>query len=295
MAPSTKKRKDPLPDRTLMDFFSGADAIKRARMKTSHLQQLTHSVRQTKVASREIIVIDSDGDDGVHGKEDGKASARLDSSSKDKDTFGVPSELLRPITSRMEPSSNAHQHSPIATKPDQSESMFGISAPLLGQTCVSSCFWAFLGVEDGLNLACTGSQLTERSQSKLFANEYISTMAEGNSADDSAIGFPIGEWTFADDELVALEFSDNSVEIDEDEGEPFNDQHFCPVCGMDLTGIIVLVSTPNWGSSNQPADFCYSLLRKHRLMSINVLTTLHRTTTPLSLNVHQSRCQPHLT
>ena len=153
MGPSTKKRKEPPPSRTLLDFFSNADAIKRARVRTS--QQLVPSVQETKVASRETIVIDSDSDDGVHGKENGNRSARLDprtgvsedsqslnsvaSNAEDKVTFGMPSALLRPPNPCAEASSNGfhtHQQPPIAPKPNHSESMFGVSAPLLEETSI---------------------------------------------------------------------------------------------------------------------------------------------------------------
>lgn len=217
-----------------------------------------------KVASRDIIVIDSDSDDDVHGRENGKRSTPPDSRtrvsedfqsqnsatsipahSEDNGAFGVPSELLRPINPRVEASNKrfyAHQHFPIAPKPDHSESMFGVSAPLLEQTCVSSCFWTLCGVGDGLNLPCTGNQLTERSQTNLVAHESMSTMAGINSVSGVVVEFPTGEWAVGDDELVALEVSDNSAEIDEVEGELSHEQRFCPVCGINLTGILVIVS-----------------------------------------------------
>ena len=63
-----------------------------------------------------------------------------------------------------------------------------------------------------------------------------------NSANDPTVEFPIGEWAVGDDELVAL---DNSAGMDEDEGKPSDEQRFCPVCGIDLTGILTLVSLPD--------------------------------------------------
>ncbi|KAH0836541.1 DNA cross-link repair protein pso2/snm1 [Lanmaoa asiatica] len=240
MGPSTKKRKEPPSSRTLLDFFSSADAIKRARVRTS--QQLAPSVRQTKVASREIIVIESDSDDGVYGKEC-KRSARLVSGtgvsedcqslnsststlahSEDKDAFGVPSELLRPIDPRVETSSHgfhAHQHSPVALKPDHSGSMFGVSAPLLEEAFVRN-------------------QLTKRSPTNLAAHEKTFNRANGNSVNDPAVDFPLGEWAVGDDELVSLDVLDSSTGIIEGEGEPSDQQRFCPVCSIDLTGIPVL-------------------------------------------------------
>ena len=58
----------------------------------------------------------------------------------------------------------------------------------------------------------------------------------------------MGEWTAADDELISLEISDNSTEPVAGE-EIFDEQHFCPVCAMDLTGIL-LVSTLYRGLSH---------------------------------------------
>lgn len=294
MAPATKKRKEPHPNITLMNFFSGADATKRAKLKTP--QQLTHIGRQNKIVSREIIVIDSDSDDGVHGKDsDGGGSARPDFSFEDKDTFGAPSELLRSTPQPVEASSNAFNHaqSQFTTipKPDQSESMFGVSAPLLEEAFFSSCFSLFLrgwGPGD-LNLARTGNQLsmTERSQSESFTRENASTIGEANSVDDSAVCFPIGEWPVGDDELVALKFPGNSAEIGEGRREHFDEQTFCPVCSTDLTGVLVLVSTLNRRLSFQ-FDLRYPSIRKQKLMSTNVLTKLRKATTLLCKSMHRS-------
>ncbi|KAG8220829.1 hypothetical protein J3R82DRAFT_2322 [Butyriboletus roseoflavus] len=249
MGPSAKKRKEPPPNRTLLDFFSNADAaIKRARVRTR--QQLAPTVRQTnsKAASREVIVIDSDSDGDVLGKENGKRSARMNIQDRahplaeDKDGFGAPSELLRPINLRVEVSSDwfhAHQHSPIAPKPDHSESMFGDISSFAGTNLRQFVFLDFVWVRDGLNLSCTGNQLIERSQTNLVAHDSTSTMAGGNSADDPTAEFSIGEWAVRDDELVALEALDNGAETDEGEGEPSDEQCSCPVCGIDLTGIVV--------------------------------------------------------
>jgi len=156
MGPSTKKRKEPPPNRTLLDFFSSADATKRARVRTS--QQLAPSVRQTKVEPREIIVIGSDSDDGAREKENG---ARLDpkigvsedfqfltsvmstpTSTKNLDAFGVPS----PPNPCVEAPSNGfhtHQQPSTSSEPDHSES---VSALLPEQTSNSSYFWVSCGV-----------------------------------------------------------------------------------------------------------------------------------------------------
>ena len=272
MGPSSKKRKEPPPNRTLLDFFSGADAIKRTRVRTS--QQLVPGVQQTKVASREIIVVDSDSDDRVHGKENGNRSARLDrragvsedpqslnsvtstsTHAEDKDAFGVPSALLRPPNPCVEVSSNGshtHQQSPTAPKP-YSESMFGFSAPLLEEISTSSYFWTLCGVGNSLNPSCTGSQSTERSQTNSVDHKNISTRV--NSANDPIVEFPIGEWAVGDDELVTLGVLDNSAAMDEDEGEPSDEQRFCPVCGIDLTGILILVSVPDGYCHTNPLTF----------------------------------------
>lgn len=265
MGPSAaKKRKEHPSNRTLLDFFSNADAIKRARVSTR--QELAPSVRSTnlKAASREVIVIDSDSDDDVPGRGDRERNARrsfktgvfgdsqsLDSGTstpartEDKDTFGMPSELLLPISLRSEASSNRfqpHEHSPIVLKPDHSESMFGISAPLLEPTSVSSYFWALCGLRDGLNITYTGNQLTERSQTNLAAHNSMSTWGDSN---DPTAEFPIGEWAVGDDELVSLEALGNGAEAEEVEGEPSDEGCFCPVCGISLTGILGRVSAPN--------------------------------------------------
>lgn len=168
MAP-TKKRKEPPPHRTLMDFFSGAGAIKRARENVS--QQLAPSAQQpakAKVASREVIVIDSDSDDEVYGEETEKESIQLDSRAgafedlairhqQDKEAFGMPSSLLRSTsTLHAETSSNTfqtRQQSTITPKPDQPELMFGLSAPLLEQPYIGSSFWTFCRARDSIQPA----------------------------------------------------------------------------------------------------------------------------------------------
>jgi hypothetical protein len=73
-----------------------------------------------------------------------------------------------------------------------------------------------------------------------------------NSANDPTVEFPIGEWAAGDDELVAL---DSSAAMDEDEREPSDEQHFCPVCGIDLTGILTLVSVPDRPCHLNPLTF----------------------------------------
>lgn len=259
MGPSTKKRKEPPPNRTLLDFFSSPDARKRARVRTSQ------QPASTRVASREIIVIDdSDGDDsGVPREENGLTNSRLaprtgvseDSQSsnsvtsilthsEDKDGFGVPSALLRPPNSCIKPSSNGFHTLPILPNgPDLSESMIDVSVPLLEHTSISPCFWTFS--EESLNLSCTGNQLLERNRTNSAAHRGVSAMVGDNPSNDPAVEFPIGEWAVGDDELVALEVLDCSSGIDGSEKELSDEQRFCPVCGIELTGILVLVSVPN--------------------------------------------------
>lgn len=62
----------------------------------------------------------------------------------------------------------------------------------------------------------------------------MSTLTDNTTAE-----FSIGEWAAGDDELMAL---DNSVEIGEAEGGYPDEQSFCPVCGENLTGVLVFVS-----------------------------------------------------
>lgn len=155
MEPSTKKRKEPPPNRTLLEFFSRTDAIKRARVKMSQL--LAPSERQTKVASREIIVLGSDSDEGNGARLDPNTRVSEDfqfltpvtstpKSTEDLGAFGVPSALLRPPNPCVESSSNrSHTQQPsTSSEPDQSESMFGVPTLLLEKTSNSSYFWFFV-------------------------------------------------------------------------------------------------------------------------------------------------------
>lgn len=71
----------------------------------------------------------------------------------------------------------------------------------------------------------------------------MTAMVGCNSAIIPAVEFPIGEWAVGDDELGALEALDNTAKI----REPSDEERFCPVCGIDLTGILVLVSA-QWTS-----------------------------------------------
>ena len=201
-----------------------------------------------QMAPREIIVIESDSEDSICRKK--KETARLESSTapsedliagpSDKDIFGVPSELLYPAIPCVGASSGAlhvQQQSSAMLEPDQSNSMFSISAPLVEDMCTGSCSYVFCTAGKGLNITYT--DLTKSNQSKSIMQETESVVAEQNSAEDLAVEFTIGEWCIADDELAAPETSDDSASVDE--GEPYN-EYSCPVCGMDLTGTSLVVS-----------------------------------------------------
>lgn len=170
MGPS-RKRKELPPNCTLLDFFSNADAIKRARVRTS--QQSPPRAQQAMMASRDIIVIDSDSDDGLHmgngergTRSDPKAEGSEDACSlnsvastltcpEDKDDFGVPSALLRPPHPPIRVSRSGfhvQQKSTTSPKINHAECVFG-SAPLLEQPPTSSCFWAFCVVRNSLILS----------------------------------------------------------------------------------------------------------------------------------------------
>lgn len=69
-------------------------------------------------------------------------------------------------------------------------------------------------------------------------------MVGGDSANNLPIEFSIGEWGAGDDELVALGVLGND-KVDEAEGGLSDEQQSCPVCGIDLTGILVLVGVPD--------------------------------------------------
>ena len=120
----------------------------------------------------------------------------------------------------------------------------------------------------------------------------MSTSVGGSLASDPpVIEFPIGEWAVGDDELDAPEVSDADG-IGERESEPSDDQLFCPVCGIHLTGILVLVSV-KWTSSFYSSDIRYSPpARKQRLMSTSVSIRRPCKMTPsLWKNIHQLQCQ----
>jgi len=70
----------------------------------------------------------------------------------------------------------------------------------------------------------------------------MTTMVGCNSAINPAVEFPIEEWAAGDDELGALEVLDDTAEIGDGGEEPSDEERFCPVCGIDLTGILILVS-----------------------------------------------------
>ncbi|KAG9312825.1 DNA cross-link repair protein pso2/snm1 [Chiua virens] len=232
--PPSRKRKEP-PNRTLLDFFSSSEATKRANPIQS-----APSVRE-RTASTGIIVIDSDSDDGVYGKENGKSAAQSNTRTgvpqgrqlslgsvaaqvEDQVTFGMPSELLRSSNPHVEAlstgGSHAHLKSPTFPK---SESMFGVSAPLLDPNSFGS------------------QHHHETNQSNLNVNvqENMCIITGDNPTNDPAFDFPIGEWAAEDDERVLLEASDNSTETHDGEEDRSDDQR-CPMCGLDLTGFLVV-------------------------------------------------------
>lgn len=263
MAPFNKKRKEPSSSQscTLIDFFSN-----NAPTKKSKLQRPSKTDKNLEnVNAREIIIIDSDSDDyspkrnkGKEPAEGGKGSAywvkqcewkpsqlaHVASSSKLIDdgllTFGRPSTLLQaPAQSTVDAVACKKTSNSSGIETTSTASIFGVPTSLL-RSSVNSASGPPSKNDHGETFMADDCTLD---------HPDVPTRCEhlGGNVVDIDLTCDDEEWGAGDDELAALEFVDDDIEM-EDVSEQLNDyapsshSASCPVCERDLSRLCDLVS-----------------------------------------------------
>jgi hypothetical protein len=263
MASSSKKRKDPSQSRTIVDFFSNNSSTKKSKFQNPPPKTNKKDFKAT--LSREVIIIDSDSDDGTTKRDKGKTrvipcakqhtspegekgnlrcsnecewkpsltrvalSNHKELQDDELPSSGKPSALLQvPVQNTVEWKETLLQSSVIEAT--SSSSVFGVPTLLLRSS-----------VEPAHEL------LFER---KVSAEVGVPTPYSdpGNiphSIDVIDVNFTgDGEqWGVGDDELAILEAANDDIEM-EDVSEQLNDcvhPASCPICELDISRLLGLV------------------------------------------------------